>query len=256
LADAEKIAFLLDDLNARRQTIEQEIIMQIERRIHDNPSLLENRLLMLWDKHWNPSVLGIAASKLSKKYVCPVLLLSCNHEMAVGSGRSINNINIHQALTAHAHLLEKFGGHAMASGLTLSPDRLTDLATGLQDHLQTHYTRDDFSKTLTIDAILDISDICLDLVRDLDRLRPFGMNNPEPLFLARHLKVVSSQIIGRSHRKMRLQSADNSAGPVVEAFHFNVPDTRQLPVFYEQLAFRLKQSKFKAETPQMIVEEM
>jgi single-stranded-DNA-specific exonuclease len=256
LADAEKIAFLLDDLNAQRQTIEQEIIIQIERRIRDNPSLLENRLLMLWDKHWNPSVLGIAASKLSKKYVCPVLLLSCNHEVAVGSGRSINNINIHQALTAHAHLLEKFGGHAMASGLTLSLDRLTDLATGLQNYLQSHYTRDDFSKTLTIDAILDISDIHLDLVQDLDRLRPFGMNNPEPLFLARHLNVVSSQIIGRSHRKMRLQSADNSVGPVVEAFHFNVPDTQQLPVFYDQVAFRLKQSKFKADTPQMIIEEM
>ncbi|MDT8378991.1 MAG: single-stranded-DNA-specific exonuclease RecJ [Desulfotignum sp.] len=256
LADAEKIAFLLDDLNARRQTIEQEIITEIERRIRDNPSLLKKRLLMLWDKHWNPSVLGIAASKLSKKYVCPVLLLSCNHQTAVGSGRSINNINIHRALSAHAHLLKKFGGHAMASGLTLALDRLDDLATGLQHHLQTHYAPEDFSKTLTIDATLDPTDICRDLALDLNRLRPFGTDNPEPLFLARHLKVVSSRIIGRSHRKMQLQSAHDTTGPTVDAFQFNVPHPLQLPTFYDQLVFRLKLSKFKADTPQIIVEEM
>ncbi len=256
LADAEKTAFLLDDLNAQRQTIEQEIIAQIERRIQDEPSLLDNRLLMLWDDHWNPSVLGIAASKLARKYVCPVLLLSCNHQTAVGSGRSINHINIHEALTANAHLLEKFGGHAMASGLTLSPDRLKELETGLQAHLNAHYAPADFSKTLTIDAVLDMDDICLDLARDLDRLRPFGTDNPEPLFLAKRLKVVSSTIIGRSHRKMLLQNADASTGPAVEAFHFNVPDPLQPPVFYDRLAFRLKLSKFKTETPQMIVEHV
>jgi single-stranded-DNA-specific exonuclease len=256
LADAEKTAFLLDDLNGQRQTVEQEIIAQIERRIHDNPALLENHLLMLWDNHWNPSVLGIAASKLARKYVCPVLLLSCNHDTAVGSGRSINNINIHQALTANAHLLEKFGGHAMASGLTLSPDRLSDLAEGLQNHLKANYGPADFSRTLTIDAVLDMTDICLDLARDLDRLRPFGTDNPEPLFLAKRLKVVSSTIIGRCHRKMLLQSADNPAAPAVEAFHFNVPDALQQPAFYDQLAFRLKLNKFKADTPQIIVEQI
>jgi single-stranded-DNA-specific exonuclease len=256
LGDAEKTAFLLDDLNGQRQTVEQEIIAQIERRIHDDPALLENRLIMLWDEHWNPSVLGIAASKLARKYVCPVLLLACNHETAVGSGRSINNINIHQALTANAHLLEKFGGHAMASGLTLSPDRLSDLAEGLQNHLKTHYDPAAFSRTLTIDAVLDMTDICLDLARDLDRLRPFGTDNPEPLFLAKRLNVVSSTIIGRCHRKMLLQSADNPTGPAVEAFHFNAPDPLQQPAFYDQLAFRLKLSKFKSDTPQMIVEEI
>jgi single-stranded-DNA-specific exonuclease len=254
--EAQKTAFLLEDLNVRRQIIEREIIADIENRILQDPALLKERLLMLWDKKWHPSVLGIAASKLSKKYVCPVLLLSCNQTTAMGSGRSINGINIHQALSEHAHLLEKFGGHAMASGLTLAMDRLPDLVSGLTRHMKAHYTHADFSKTVAIDAELDMADICLDLARDLDRMRPFGMANPEPLFLARRLKVVSSQIIGRSHRKMLLQSADTDTGPAVEAFHFNVPDIHPPPVFYDRLAFRLKLSKFKAGTPQMIIEDI
>ncbi|MFU8769716.1 MAG: DHHA1 domain-containing protein, partial [Desulfotignum sp.] len=255
-SEAEKTALLLDDLNVRRQIVEREIITDIENRIQQNPALLKNRLLMLWDRKWDPSVLGIAASKLAQKYVCPVLLLSCRQEMAMGSGRSINNINIHQALTAHAHLLEKFGGHAMASGLTLASDRLPALMSGLHTHLETHYSSNDFTKTLTIDAELDLADISLELARDLDRMRPFGMANPEPLFLARRLKVVSSHIIGRSHRKMLLQSADSTDSPAVEAFHFNAPDILQAPVFYDQVVFRLKLSKFKSCTPQMILEDL
>jgi single-stranded-DNA-specific exonuclease len=256
MAEAQKTAFLLDDLNVRRQTIEREIVSDIENRILQDPGLIKNRLLLLWDKKWDPSVLGIAASRLSKKYVCPVLLLSCNKDVAMGSGRSINNINIHKALTENAHLLQKFGGHAMASGLTLAIDRIPELVSGIHAHLKTHYTETDFSKTLFIDAEIKLDEISFDLALDLDRLRPFGMANPEPLFLARRLKVVSSHIIGRSHRKMLLQSADTANGPVAEAFHFNMPDIQQAPMFYDRLAFRLKRSKFKSCTPQMIIEDV
>ncbi len=256
ISQAHKTAVLLDDLNARRQTIEREIVKNIENRILQDPSLLKDRLLLLWDSHWDPSVLGIAASKLSKKYVCPVLLLGCNGDVAMGSGRSINNINIHQALTENAHLLKKFGGHAMASGLTLAKDRLPELVSGMNAHLKAHYTETDFSKTLFIDARIKLDEISFDLALELDRLRPFGMANPEPVFLSRRLRVVSSTIIGRSHRKMLLQHSDNATGPVVEAFHFNVPEAQQGPAFYDQLAFRLKISKFKAHTPQMIIEDV
>jgi len=200
-------------------------------------------------------VLGKADSKLSRKYVCPVLLLACNHQTAMGSGRSVNHINIHQALSANAHLLDKFGGHAMASGLTLAPDRLKELESGLRNHLHTHYTPADFNKSLIIDAVLDMTDISLELARDLDRLRPFGTDNPEPLFLARDLKVISSQVIGRCHRKMQLQNAEDPTGPIVEAFHFNAPDPLHPPNFFSRLAFHLKLSKFKTDTPQMIIED-
>jgi len=95
IVNAEKTASLLDQLNIKRQKIEQEIILDIENRLLKNPDLLNSKLLFLWDEKWNPSVLGIAASKLSRKYFCPVILLSSAAEYAVGSGRSINNINIH-----------------------------------------------------------------------------------------------------------------------------------------------------------------
>ncbi|MBU1344299.1 MAG: single-stranded-DNA-specific exonuclease RecJ, partial [Proteobacteria bacterium] len=195
-------------------------------------------------------------SKLSKKYYCPVILLSSCNEQAVGSGRSINNINIHQALMASESLLEKFGGHAMASGLTVSKSNLSALSQSLNLHMETRYTEKDFKKTLTIDAILDLDDINFDLAREIDRLRPFGVANPEPVFICKDIHVVSSYLIGNSHRKMVLENTAPVSRHQVEAFHFNINDPDNLPDYYPQIAFKLKINKFKTNAAQIIIENL
>ncbi len=251
---AEKTAGLLDQLNIRRRKIEQEIIADIEKKLTRNPHLLDTKLLFLWDDKWDPSVLGIAASKLSKKYFCPVVLLSTGNGDAVGSCRSIDQINIHQALTESEPLLVKFGGHAMASGLTVKKDNLIQLQQRLQNYIETSCTHD-FQKTLTIDAILDPQDIDIHLAREIDRLRPFGIENPEPVFLCEDLNVAASYMIANSHRKMTLERPGNS-NHQVEAFHFNISDSDNLPVYYPKIAFKIKINKFRTNTVQIIIEDI
>ncbi|MCK5695913.1 MAG: single-stranded-DNA-specific exonuclease RecJ, partial [Desulfobacula sp.] len=254
IVNAKKTASLLDQLNKKRQKIEQEIIIDIERRLIKNPSLLDNKLLFLWDDQWNPSVLGIAASKLSRKYSCPVILLSSAGDSAMGSGRSINNINILQALIEGKALLEKFGGHAMACGLTVNKVNLQALYQNLNRHMEEIYLEKDFQKILTIDAILDLKDINYNLAKEIDRLRPFGMANPEPIFICENIRVASSYVIENSHRKMVLEKADSVSRHQVEAFHFNISDPNDLPDYYSKIAFRLKVNKFKKASAQIIIE--
>jgi len=253
---AEKTASLLDQLNTKRQKIEREIIVNIEHRILKNPELLDQKILFLWDDNWNPSVLGIAASKLSRKYSCPVILLSSAGEAAVGSGRSINNINIHKALKANVALLEKYGGHAMACGLTVKTKNLRPLVDGLNRYLKKTYSAKDYQKKMTIDAVLDFEDINFSLVNEIDRLRPFGTANPEPVFMCENIRVTSSYIIGNTHRKMVLEKNDAVIKHQVEAFHFNISDPDDLPDFYPKIAFKLKMNKFKPGTAQMIIEDL
>ncbi len=252
LGDARTSAQLLDDLNLRRQHIEREIVQDIERRVETSPDLLDGRLLVLWDRRWEASVLGIAASKLSRKYACPVVLLSVGNGLATGSCRSLNQLNIHQALSESAGLLEKFGGHAMAAGLTLKEENLDQLKPCLQQYFDTHYSDADFTRTVTVDAELALDEITLDLAREIDRLRPFGTANPEPVFMARNLWVADSHIIGTYHRKMALKGETGTYQ--VEALHFNLESVNDLPAFYSTLLFKLKINKFKANTPQIIVE--
>jgi len=256
IVNAEKTASLLDQLNIKRQKIEQEIILDIENRLLKNPDLLNSKLLFLWDKKWNPSVLGIAASKLSRKYFCPVILLSSAAEYAVGSGRSINNINIHQALMKSESLLIRFGGHSMASGLTVKKENLPALHEDLYRHIDKTYSENDFHKVINIDALLDFEDINFNLAKEVDRLRPFGMANKEPLFVCKDIRVKSSYIIGNRHRKMLLENAYSSSSHLVEAFHFNIADPDDLPDFYSKITFKLKINKFKTDAAQIIIEEL
>jgi len=253
----EKTASILDQLNVKRQKIELEIVSTIEQRLAKEPSLLDGRLLFLWDDTWMPSVLGIAASRLSKKYHCPVILMSVSGDQAVGSGRSINNISLHKALFDNQDLIEKFGGHAMACGLTVRTTHLAALARNLRHHIAKHYSDADFQKTMTIDAVLDFDDITGALAQEVDRLRPFGMANPEPVFVCKDVRVASDYIIGTLHRKMVLTSAaSGSTGHMVDAFHFNVTDLDTLPDYYARIAFKLKINKFKSHTPQMIIQDL
>ncbi len=256
LYDAETTATLLDELNLKRQQIEKEIVLNIEHRLARDPSLLDHHLLLLSDSRWNPSVLGIAASRLSRKYVCPVILLSHSETQAVGSCRSINNINIHQALAENAHLLERFGGHTMAAGLTLKKENIDKLKSGILAHLKKQYIEDDFLKNFTIDAELSFEDITFDLAKEINGLRPFGMANPEPVFLCKRLRVVSSHIIGSLHRKMILQNAVSPSDHRVEAVHFNIGDTKNPPEYYERMVFKLKINKFKPNAAQIIIEDL
>lgn len=251
---SEQTASLLDQLNVKRQKIEQEIVADIENRLSLSPELLDTRLLFLWDNEWDPSVLGIAASKLSRKYSRPVLLLSAQDDIAVGSGRSINNINIYQALKAHDSNLEKFGGHAMACGLTVKTKNLSTLAQRLNDYMMLNISEDSFNKTLTIDAVLDFNEINYTLACEINRLRPFGVANPEPVFLCRDATVFSSYIIGGSHRKMILGKKGNPRSENVEAFQFNVSDPDEHPSFLKEIVFKLKINKFKSKAAQMILE--
>ena len=256
IVNAEKTASLLDRLNIKRQKIEKEITFSIEQRLRKNPDLLKNKLLFLWDDQWDPSVLGIAASKLSKKYYCPVILLASKDDYAIGSGRSINNINIYQALLENEPLLEKFGGHAMASGLTVKKKNLPVLCENLNRYLENLCSEKDFQKALTIDAILDLEEVNFNLAKEIDRLRPFGTANPEPIFICEDIRVKSSYIIGSNHRKMVLEKGSSISRHQVEAFHFNISDTDNLPDYYSKIAFKLKINKFKNTAAQIIIEDL
>ncbi|WDP88738.1 MAG: single-stranded-DNA-specific exonuclease RecJ [Desulfobacter sp.] len=253
-SQADAGAQLLDELNTKRQYIEREIVRDIESRIELDPALLDGRLLVLWDNRWEQSVLGIAASRLSRKYGCPVVLLSLDGGRAVGSCRSVNRINIHQALTENSHLFEKFGGHAMAAGLTLKEEHLAALKPALSRYLDTRCSPEDFQNSVKVDAELGVEDMTHGLASAIESMMPFGTANPEPLFLARNLWVASSHIIGTCHRKMILKGESGTAQ--VEALHFNLPDVTDLPGFYSQILFKLKVNKFKPDGVQIIVQDL
>lgn len=252
---AEQKADLLDQLNKKRQQTEQSIVADIERRISRQNGAPCKDALVMWDSSWHPGVLGIVASKISRKYVCPVVLISTANSPATGSCRSINNINIHSALGQCSDFLERFGGHAMAAGLTIQEKNMAAFSHHFENTIRSIVHGEPRKRILELDCALEIDTVTKELIEAIDSLRPFGMGNPEPLFYCKDIKVTHSTIIGMRHRKMELAKQTNASGPCISAVHFNIDDLDCLPDHFEQIAFRIRMNRFNGRfSPQIIIE--
>ncbi len=221
---ARHLANQLNSLNSERQGIEQAILEQIEDKIISMEDLGERRTLVLSGHDWHRGVLGIVASRLVGKYHRPTLLLDVRDGMAVGSGRSIDGFNLHQALEKLAHLFERFGGHYHAAGFALKVDHVDALTGEFEDLAQEVLSEDDLIPSIKIDMSLPLSDLNREIVKDIHTLAPFGSGNPEPVFCAKNVGVVDSRVVGERHLKLKV----GQGGQVMEAIGFGLFDRHPL----------------------------
>jgi single-stranded-DNA-specific exonuclease len=221
---ARDLARELNALNERRQRTEEEILSRIEEVFRKGEGPEARKALVIGGRNWHKGVLGIVASRLVDKYHRPVLVLSLEDELAVGSGRSIAPFNLHEALTRLAHLLERFGGHALAAGLALKAQNLRALESGLEALADRVLSDEDLRPMLAADAEIPLDGIDAQLVRGLEALSPYGEGNPEPLFLARSLQVVMSRVVGERHLKLKVRQGRK----VLDTIGFGMADRHPL----------------------------
>ena len=255
-SSADQTATILDQLNLKRQQTEKSIVEDIENQIQRQPDILNRQAIVLAQKKWNPGVLGIAASKTARKYFRPVVLISTAATPATGSCRSVASVDIHAILSHCAPLLEKFGGHVMAAGISILEENIEDFSHMFAEKVSLAVQEHPLKKQLILDCSLEPHEITEEFIKQVDCLRPFGTDNPEPLFYCNDLKVTSSFIIANKHRKMTLEkSSPQGNNTTIEAFQFNIDAQQPLPMFFEKIAFRVRINRFNRKTfPQIIIE--
>lgn len=238
LKAAHQTAETLDQLNKRRREIEFQIYDQIIRQLDSRPDLLERKTLVLANNIWHEGVLGIVAAKLAANFHRPVLLVSTRNGIGKGSGRSIPGIDLYQALDNCRSLLDKFGGHRMAAGLTVQYDNIRKLQAAFEREVE-KLSPGEIIESIPVDAEIRFDQINSQLVTDLERLEPFGEANPAPIFLSKNVHVTSAAIIGGRHRKMMLHQYGVDSAPM-DAIQFNLKSDTPRADSYEQLVFRLQ----------------
>ena len=202
---AKDLALRLNEANSQRQSVERNILGQIEDIIRAEKGIGDRRVLIFGAEGWHKGVLGIVASRLVDLYHRPSLVFGIQDDLAVGSGRSIDGFNLYLALTQLGHLFEKFGGHAHAAGFTLKAANLDILRSELELIARETLDDEDLLPVIDVDAEISFQDITPEMVGQIKALSPFGEGNPEPLFLARSLEVLGSWIVGENHLKLRLR---------------------------------------------------
>ena len=254
---AETTAHTLDLLNRKRQDLQKGILADIQRFIENNPSLLHRQSLVLSREGWHAGVLGIVASRLMQNYHRPVVLISLQDGIGKGSARGVEGLNLYDALADCHSFLENFGGHAMAAGLQIREEKIADFQNAFESVIQRTTSPDDLTPAIHIDCELDFTSISDDLIDELELLMPYGTGNPEPLFLARNVKVLNSKIVGQNHRRMILSQASGYARTTIPAIQFNleVDDTQKTS--FDQIVFRLRWNRWNGKkSAQMVIEDL
>ncbi|MGN1031259.1 MAG: single-stranded-DNA-specific exonuclease RecJ [Butyricicoccaceae bacterium] len=186
---AQDIAALLCRQNRERQDAENEILQQAYETLKTEYHPDEDKMIVLWGEDWHHGVIGIVSSRITDRYGCPAILISLDGDKGKGSGRSVGSFNLFEALEHNSQYLEKFGGHALAAGLTVSREQLVPFKQAICDYAREHIREEDLISELKIDCEILPQWITMESVRSLSVLEPYGMGNPQPMFCIREMRV-------------------------------------------------------------------
>jgi single-stranded-DNA-specific exonuclease len=238
-ARAREIANKLDHLNTDRQAEERRILDAIHSRFEQEPALLDSFCLVIDGEGWHRGVIGITATRVVERYCRPTLVISRDGDEAHGSGRSIRAFHLLNALESCASLFTRFGGHAHAVGFSMPAANLPNLCAHLDAYARARLTLAVFEPIIDLDAELPFDQITPDLFQALQRLEPFGMGNPEPVFAARNLRLMAPpRVMKEKHVKLRLSSQPDSDEELSDVAVLTAPrchrDTAVLPRLHAQ----------------------
>lgn len=222
--EAEHLAFGLDQLNRERQKIADGMAKEAFRMIEDSRAEKDEKAIVLAHEDWNVGVIGIVASKVLERYYRPTVILSIDPQsgIAKGSARSISAFDMHHALTKCADLLEHFGGHQAAAGMSLRRGNIPLLRNRLYELADLNIGENDLVPLINADVACGLDEVSLQCVEQLSALAPFGMGNPSPKFVFSGLLVEEAKLIGREqqHLKLTLAQMMNEAACSIEALGF------------------------------------
>src|SRR5271165_5941456 len=205
---ARKIAGRLDQLNAGRQEEERRIMDGIDRRFAEDPALREAYCVVLDGEGWHRGVIGITASRVVERHRRPTLVISREGDEAHGSGRSIPSFHLLHALESCRELFSRYGGHAHAVGFALPCSNVEKLRQHLDGYARARLTPADFEPQLEFDRELPLREVTPELYQALLLLEPFGMENREPVFAARGVRLMAPpQAVKDKHVRLRVAPA-------------------------------------------------
>jgi single-stranded-DNA-specific exonuclease len=242
-----EMAAKLERLNADRRWLSSQVGQSAIDQVSRHSEILQEPVIILSNPVWPGGVLGLAASKLVNEYKRPTILLNESPEGILrGSARSVEGINITEAITSASDLLLSSGGHPMAAGLSLKSDNLPEFHRRICTWLKDKDLAEIQPPPLKIDAEVSVADITPEFFVNIQRLAPFGNSNPPLVFCVRRVKTLSSKSLGRNREHYRFMIEDQ-AGNSLTAVWWGT-NTNQFPEGWFDLAFSLHENHFKGET--------
>lgn len=219
---AERLASHLEQANGQRQAIEQDITRQAMAEVEKNVDFLEDRAIVVMGEGWNSGVIGLAAGRICEKLHFPTIVLSRQDDLAVGSCRSIQGVNIHAMLCTCKDLFLCFGGHEQAAGLTMRAELVPELRRRLNLAIRENCDERCYIPQKEYDLAMPLEAVNLALIDQLALMQPTGYGNPAPVFLTRGAQVQQARRVGKDRQHLKLTLLEG--GAVRDGIGFSLGD--------------------------------
>jgi len=213
----------IDQYNDDRRELDKKTTEEAYAQIEQNPEVIKNKVIVVFDGEWHKGVIGIVASRLTEKYYKPAIVLTLSNGFITGSARSVTGFDIYKAIEACKDLLENFGGHTYAAGLTLREENLEDFKKRLEDFAAENMSEEQMTQTLDIDAVIEFKDINQKLIQDIKKMNPFGPNNQKPVFCSFNVQDYgTSKLVGKELEHIKLELIDNTSENIIQGIAFGM----------------------------------
>ena len=211
----------INEYNEQRKDIDKQMTEEANQIVERLESQEHQPAIVLYDENWKKGVVGIVASRLTEIYFRPTVVLSCTNGLASGSARSVAGYDIYDAIKSCRDLLENFGGHTYAVGLSLKVENIGEFRRRFQQYVSQHILPEQTEATLEIEAMVDFKDITKKMHNDLKKFAPHGPDNPKPLFCTCNVyDYGTSKVVGRQQEHIKLELVDSRSSNVMNGIAF------------------------------------
>lgn len=207
--------------NEARKDLDKQMTEEAVEQVRDLPDIDQRRSIVIYNEAWHKGVIGIVASRLTEQYYRPAVVLTRSEGMATGSARSVSGFDVYKAVQSCEDLLENFGGHTYAAGLTMPVEHVEEFSRRFEAYVAEHILDEQTEASLDIDAIMDFKDVNFRFYQQLRKFAPFGPCNPKPIFCTKHVyDYGTSKVVGRGQEHIKLELVDNKSNNVMNGIAF------------------------------------
>ena len=221
LPSALKKSNQINRYNEARKDLDKTMTEEANRIVDSLTDLSERRSIVIFNEAWHKGVIGIVASRLTEIYYRPAVVLTRTGELATGSARSVSGFDVYKAIEHCRDLLENFGGHTYAAGLSMKVENVSEFSRRFEEYVTEHILPEQTSATIDIDAQIDFRDITPKFFFDLKKFNPFGPDNHKPVFSTLNVyDYGTSKVVGRGQEHIKLELVDNKSNNVMNGIAF------------------------------------
>lgn len=224
--EAYELGKAIDQYNKDRKELDKRITDEANDILESRGEMVSSKKsIVIYNKDWHKGIIGIVASRLTELYYKPSVVLTLANGLATGSSRSVQGFDIYKAIDASRDLLENFGGHPYAVGLSLKEENIPEFTRRFEEYVKEHIQPEQLQPLLDIDAFITFSEITPAFISTLRRFNPFGPGNNKPVFCTRNvMDFGTSKLVGKNLEHIKFELVDDTSGKVFNGIAFNMSE--------------------------------